>query len=259
MRTTGLSKEELLNSMAKASSSAPENDNPQVVTACSLQSDTSIHEYNRNGVVNYAHRWATAAPPYNHPPYDDFTNLGGDCTNFISQAIHEGSTAAMVGSNTFGWYYNNMDDRAAAWTNVTAMYNFITQYLVWPAGPEGCDVAQYQAYEGDLIQYDWTNDGIWDHGVIIVHSEDYGSQNRYHWVAAHTDDVDNYPFTSYIYNHPNMVYRFVHIERIDGFAMNYLPITIKGENQTKAQPPDSDPYPAPVQKSTPFPVPYPIP
>jgi hypothetical protein len=166
----------------------------------------------------------------------------------------------MVGSNTYGWYYNNVNDRAAAWTDVTAIHDFITQYWVWPAGPEGCDVAQYQAYEGDLIQYDWTNDSAWDHSVIIVRSEDYGYHNRYHWVAAHTDDVDNYPFTSYLYDNPNMVYRFVHIERIDGYAMVYLPVIIKNGSGTANQVIIPNPYPAPMENSTPLlPLSYPAP
>ena len=96
-----------------------------------------------------------------------------------------------------------------------------------PGGPEGCQAEQHQVYEGDLIQYDWDNNGYWNHSAIIVRSMDLGQDNRYHWIAAHTEDVDNYPFTEYLHKAPNMVYRFIHIERIDGYVMCYLPLVMR--------------------------------
>lgn len=200
---------------------------------CSLPDDESTHPYDRAGVVAYAHRWATAPRPYNHPPYDDYTDIGGDCTNFVSQAIHEGGNAAMTfggthGIGTSGWYYYNALDRSMAWNDVDALHTFIVNDReLWSTGTEGCDVLQYQAYEGDIIQYDWTNNATWDHSTIIVRSEDYGQNNRYHWIAAHTRDVDNYPFTNYIYTYTNMIYRFVHIERIDGYLKCCLPLVLR--------------------------------
>lgn len=256
IRATGLSKEELLQSMAESQGQASGNYVPQASNACSLPSDESIHTYTRNGAVAYARQWALSR----NPNYFDFgqPGYGGDCTNFVSQAIHEGSSAQMVGANTYGWYYNSVSDYASAWTGVSYLYDFITQYWVWPAGPEGCDVAQYQAYEGDLIQYDWENDSEWDHSVIIVRILDIGPYNRYHWVSSHTPDVDDYPFTSFDY--PNKVYRFIHIERIDGYAMVYLPLIIKNGSGAANQVIIPNPYPAPMENNTPLQLlPYPAP
>lgn len=166
---------------------------------------------------------------------------------------------------SLGWYFYSSSDYANAWTEVQALFELITQYWVWPrpgiddpegpGGPEGCPKAQYEVYEGDLIQYDWTNDGSWDHGVIIVRSEDYGQNNRYHYVASHTPDVDNYPFTTFDY--PNKIYRFVHIERIDGYAKIYVPSIIGGGSGGEDQ--IISPYPAPVENGGSQPLPYPEP
>lgn len=266
IKATGFSKDELLQSLAESQSHTPDNIGTQTTNTCSLPSDESIHSYTRNGAVAYARQWATAPRPYNSPPYYDFTDEGGDCTNFVSQAIHEGGNAPMVyyndcGDNcvgTLGWFYIDVNHRANAWNNVTPLYEVITQYWVWPGGPEGCDVAQYQAYEGDLIQYDWTNDGAWDHSVIIVRSLDISSYNRYHWVSGHTPDVDDYPFASFDY--PNKVYRFIHIERIDGYAMVYLPLIVMNMSRTSNQMIVPNPYPAPMENNTPLqPLPYPTP
>lgn len=266
IKVTGLSKDELLQSLAESQSKTPDNKGAQVTTTCSLPSDESIHPYTRNGAVTYARQWATVPRPYNSPPYHDFTDEGGDCTNFVSQAIHEGGNTPMVyyndcGDNcigTLGWFYMDVNHRANAWNNVTPLYDFITQYWAWPAGPEGCNVSQYQAYEGDLIQYDWTNDGAWDHSVIIVRSMDISPYNRYHWVSSHTPDVDDYPYSYFDY--PNKVYRFIHIERIDGYAMVYLPLVIKNGSRTSNQVIIPNPYPAPMENNTPLqPLPYPAP
>jgi len=217
LRQTGISTDELLRSTNIQQSSTQNNMNiPSAVL--SLPDDASTHAYDWDGAVSYAHKYATNP----NPNYFYFTGevYGGDCTNFVSQAIYEGGNASMAysvdeGIGTVGWYYTDVNHRASAWVDVTKLHEFITQYWVWPEGPEGSEVSQTEASPGDLIQMDWTNDGVWDHSVIIVLSEDDGLGNRLHWVAGHSDDVDNEPFTTYITDNPNMVYRFIKIERID--------------------------------------------
>ena len=41
-------------------------------------------EYNRANAVAYAKKWAYGR----NPKYYDFSDLGGDCTNFASQCIY---------------------------------------------------------------------------------------------------------------------------------------------------------------------------
>lgn len=185
---------------------------------CSLPDDGSTYAYNRSGAVAYAHEWATAPPPYN-PKYIDFTVYGGDCTNFVSQVIYEGGGALMAGDGTYGWYFNSIDDYAAAWTSVYYLNKFVTQYTDFPLGPEGCEITIDQALTGDVIQYSWDGDNYWNHSTIIVAVEDSVPGERGYWVAGHSPDVDNYPFEYFNIDHPDMVYRFVHIERLDGFKL----------------------------------------
>ena len=47
------------------------------------------YEYRRDLAVEYAHRWANGR----NPRYLDFEKFGGDCTNFASQCLFEGSDA----------------------------------------------------------------------------------------------------------------------------------------------------------------------
>jgi len=222
---------------------------------CSLDPDESSHPYDRIGAVAYAHQWAEAAPPYNSPPYDDFSNLGGDCTNFVNQAIHEGSDAEMFGSDTLGWYFNNISDYSPSWTDVNFLYDLILNYKVWPrpiddpdgpGGPEGCEVLQNQVESGDLIQYDWTEDGYWDHSVIIVNTLPDGLS---HLVASHSPDKDDYPFTDFIYENPDMVYRFIRIDRIDGYGSQPSPTTPPPPTETPTPPPNTSTIFSQIQSS----------
>jgi len=213
---------------------------------CVLQEDNSTYPYNRRGAVDYANLWALGR----NPAYYDFSDDGGDCTNFVSQAIYEGGGAMMTSDYlpTYGWYYNNRFNYASAWTGVYELWDFIVPgYTVWNAGPEGCELAKsqglYQALEGDLIQYDWTNDEVWDHSVIINHAvKNPPDWNLY--VDSHSPDVYNYVFLSFIYKYPGMDYRFIRIERLDAASSVKLPIVMKGVGSTAIQ--MQNPYPAPL-------------
>lgn len=246
LNATGLSKNELISSFDVNNKLPISADSPSgIVGNCYFPPDESSRAYDRSSAVNYAHLWATAAPPYN-PDFYDFTNDGGDCTNFVSQAINEGG-GLMTGENNLGWYYNSVSDYASAWTGVGPFYQFITGYYMWQAGPEGCSVGKDDAEIGDVIQYDWDNNGRWDHSVIIVSSEDMGYGNMYHLIAAHSNDLDNYPYTHFLYTHPNMINRFLHIARIDGnFA--YISLIQQSGGFYRADQ-YLEPYPAPLEMS----------
>ena len=42
-----------------------------------------VIEYDRNKAIRYAKKWAYSR----NKKYLDFENIGGDCTNFVSQCI----------------------------------------------------------------------------------------------------------------------------------------------------------------------------
>ena len=46
----------------------------------------AVVEYRRFDAVRYAAAWALSR----NPVYPDFTNMGGDCANFISQCLRAG-------------------------------------------------------------------------------------------------------------------------------------------------------------------------
>lgn len=79
-----------------------------------------VGSYNRDNVYRYALNWYNGI---NRAQYGDFTDLGGDCTNFVSQCIHAGG----IPMDTVGPYYwkyygmtpnetSNTIGRSASWT-----------------------------------------------------------------------------------------------------------------------------------------------
>ena len=59
----------------------------------------AVKSYDRRSAAAYAQRWAY----FRNPDFLDFSDLGGDCTNFASQCIYAGS-GVMNFTPTYGWY-----------------------------------------------------------------------------------------------------------------------------------------------------------
>ena len=80
--------------------------------------------YNRQWVVNYARVWAYSR----NPRFYDFSDLGGDCTNFASQCIFAGA-GVMIYTPEVGWFYIDANDRSPSWTGVEFLYDFLVNNL----------------------------------------------------------------------------------------------------------------------------------
>ena len=151
--------------------------------------------YNRERAMAYARKWAFRR----NPIFENYTGIGGDCTNFVSQCIYTGC-CVMNFTPTFGWYYISPINRAAAWTGVEFFYNFITANE--GAGPYGYEVNAGGLIEGDVIQLE-NESGIWYHSFIVT-----GYDRNGYLVASHSNDALDRPLSSYNY----YAARFIHIE-----------------------------------------------
>ncbi|MBQ9773290.1 MAG: amidase domain-containing protein [Clostridia bacterium] len=160
--------------------------------------------YNRERAVEYARTWALRRNPF----FIDFTGIGGNCTNFVSQAVLAGS-CTMNYTPDFGWYYISPEERAPAWSSVEAFYSFITGQPDFAdqnggAGPYAREVPREEAMLGDVVQYA-NEEEDWYHTVMITAIEDGEI-----YVSAQSDDaldraISTYPFASA---------RFLHIEGV---------------------------------------------
>ncbi len=146
--------------------------------------------YDREAAVEYANKWAYGR----NPRFYDFSQLGGDCTNFASQCIYAGS-GIMNYTPVYGWYYINLQNRAPAWTGVNELFRFLTTNR--GAGPYGKLVGLEDIENGDIIQLNFGTDDKFDHSPVVT---DVGKRTpETIMVAAHSIDSRCRPLSSYNY------------------------------------------------------------
>ncbi len=161
--------------------------------------------YDRERAVAYARRWAFSR----NPLFVDFTGIGGNCTNFVSQAILAGS-CTMNYTLDFGWYYISPEERAPAWSSVEYFYDFMVGTESFASqnggvGPFATEVERDGVEVGDVVQYA-NADGDWYHTVIVT-----GFDGDEILIAAQSDDALDRPVSSY----QNAVYkRYLHINGV---------------------------------------------
>lgn len=135
--------------------------------------------------TDYAREWWDKR----NPLYADFSELGGDCTSFVSQCLYAGG-AVMNFTRDTGWYYRSVNDRAAAWTGVNFFYRFITANR--GIGPFGREIPIEKAAAGDVIQL-CTGKSCY-HSLFVI-----DTRNGEPIVAAHSFDAIERPLSSYDY------------------------------------------------------------
>lgn len=153
--------------------------------------------YNRSAVYEYAKKWALGR----NPRYYNYDNIGGDCTNFVSQCIYAGCKQMNYSKNN-GWYYINANNKSPSWTGVQFLYNFLISNK--GTGPCGIRANIEQLQIGDIIQLSF--DGkTYSHSLVVVQN---GNSTYNTFVAAHTLDVFHKRLYDYIFTD----YRCIHIK-----------------------------------------------
>lgn len=155
-------------------------------------------EYARNDAVEYAYKWAFSR----NPQYYNYDNIGGDCTNFISQCLYKGSKI-MNHTKVFGWYYNNANDKAPAWTGVEYLYKYLNRQKE-TLGPIGKEVSKEDLELGDIIQLSFDGNRF-SHSLIVTNKK-----NTDIFVSTHSKDSLNRNLKLYNFKQA----RFIHINNI---------------------------------------------
>ena len=153
--------------------------------------------YNREQALKYATTWALKR----NPIFYDFSNIGGDCTNFASQCLYAGSKV-MNYTPILGWYYISTVDRTPSWTGVEHFNKFITTNDF--IGPYGENVTIDKIELCDFIQLKKEN-APYHHTLIVTKIE-----NGQIFTSSHSIDSLNVPLNSYTYS----TLRCIHIKAI---------------------------------------------
>lgn len=127
--------------------------------------------YNSNLAVSYAHIYAFGTPNSNYKYYS-----GNDCTNFVSQAVHNGGVPT-----TSTW-----KDGTPAFINVNKFYSYMRNNGYTSGGDSSSG-----SRLGDVIQLYNSGKGTWSHTVIITGKDSSG------WLySAHSSSRKDYPIAS---------------------------------------------------------------
>ena len=152
----------------------------------------AVKPYNRENAVAYARKYAFSQ----NPLFPNFAGIGGNCTNFVSQAIYAGG-CVMNYTPTFGWYYISLDERSPSWSGVDYFYNFIIENA--GVGPFGRVATSDELENGDVIQLA-KNDGGYYHTLLVV-----GFDGEDILVAAQTDNAYARPLSTYDYDYSRFI------------------------------------------------------
>ena len=144
----------------------------------------AANSIDRQAIVDYAYRyWHN----YN-PDYRDFNNTGsrgGDCTNFVSQALRAGGWRDVWGldykSTSVWWYWKWPPFQSWTWVNANKFFWFAS-------GSGRADIVNISAdlnrrftlQLGDIVQIDYERDGEMDHSMIVTKKDGYDIYLTYH-------------------------------------------------------------------------------
>lgn len=130
--------------------------------------------YSRDNAVAYALKYGLAPNP-KYKYFGIHGELGGDCTNFVSQCLNVGG-ASMVYDEKLPWWYsaagavdNTSHTWSISWSTANSLYWFIKRRGEMNVrGLSGIEVGDIKALElGDLIFYE-NFKGVINHSSIIT-------------------------------------------------------------------------------------------
>ena len=119
-----------------------------------------VDHYSATAGVEYARRYALS---YNKEWY--FYESGGDCANFLSQAL-------FAGGMSMNWRWHCCDSNSRAYC-MTSEYtwiraNTLKNYLVDIGGTLIHNPRPSDFSLGDAVFYDWTGNGVMNHSAIVT-------------------------------------------------------------------------------------------
>ncbi|AKR07694.1 amidase domain-containing protein [Bacillus cereus] len=158
------------------------------------------YQYNRLEAVKYAERWWDDRNPM-------YRNFPDNCTNFISQCLHTGEVPMNGYPNIRKGWWQRENRWSWSWAVAHSFYWYLS------GATTGLRAEAVERPEelilGDVIAYDFEDDGRWNHTTIVVAKDAEGmplvnahsaNSRRRYW---NYEDSSKYT--------PQMKYKFFHI------------------------------------------------
>lgn len=157
----------------------------------------TLKKYDRTKASLYAQKYALTK----NAEYFDYTNIGGNCTNYCSQCLFAGANKMNFSLN--GWYYMSPSNTSVSWANVEPFYNFLTTNK--KEGPFASESSFEMCEVGDFIQLKFKQKQVYSHCLIITKINSKTPNGII--VCANSRDILNKPLS--FFNYEKM--RILHI------------------------------------------------
>lgn len=159
----------------------------------------AYYYYNPNAAVNYALKWAISR----NGAYDDRSGSGGDCTNFVSQALYAGgmmmnlpgeiSTSSRYVTDG-GWFSRRFESSvptyrvSSSWINVEMFYSYWAPRSTMVTKTWSPMQVYYGSSPGDVIQYQYAGGGRKWHSLMVTGKN---TSKRTIYISQHSGDRKN--------------------------------------------------------------------
>ncbi|MET8446283.1 amidase domain-containing protein [Streptomyces sp. NPDC005209] len=182
---------------------SPADDSPPAATRAATgwpapanPKNFSASGYDYKAMVAYAGKyWNNYNPDY--PDYNG-QGAGGDCTNFVSQALKAGGWKHVPGyTYDFHKWFGNSEIQSDSFVGVNEFSWFAL------SSKRATSLANvYQLDLGDVLQMDFNKDGSKDHSMIVT----YRSSQGVPYVSYHSTNTYNRSVASLVASYPNAAF-----------------------------------------------------
>ncbi|MFD6433892.1 amidase domain-containing protein [Streptomyces venezuelae] len=159
-----------------------------------MPSGKTAGSYSYSAMAQYAEKYWRS---YN-PAYRKFNGSGGDCTNFVSQALKAGGWKPVPGSayDYRNWWYESAG-QSTSWVGVNEWAWFTLSNRRAPNL-----ASAYQMDVGDVLQVDFDKDGSKDHTMLVTYRDRQGMP----YLTYHDTDTYRRSLASLVASYPNARY-----------------------------------------------------
>ncbi|MET9547117.1 amidase domain-containing protein [Streptomyces sp. NPDC006627] len=159
-----------------------------------MPSGKTAGAYDYSAMARYAEKYWRS---YN-PAYRKFNGAGGDCTNFVSQALKAGGWKSVPGSayDYRNWWYESAS-QSTSWVGVNEWAWFTL------SNRRAANLANvYQLDVGDVLQMDFDKNGSKDHTMIVTYRDWRGMP----YLTYHSTDTYRRSLASVLASYPDARY-----------------------------------------------------
>ena len=150
-----------------------------------------MNNYNREAAVSYAIKYALETNT-KYKYFQLINNIGGDCTNFVSQCLYAGG-APMDYNNVRPWWYNS-GQASICWAVSHSLFWYLKVNLSLNRNKiKGLEVEDISKLEiGDIIFYENHKNIIFHSAIVTSFTE--SPDNKEPLISQHTFDLLNGPY-----------------------------------------------------------------